>query len=75
MPAMMSANWLWSSVQMRIRPAWWRDASAHSRASGAKSRLLRVMRIALANGLPLSTADPGDFREVDGLEVVVIPVP
>lgn len=43
MPVTIAANRLWSSVQMRIRPACACRASAHSRAIGAKSRLLRVI--------------------------------
>lgn len=44
-PATISANRLWSRVQIRMQPAWLRSPSAHSRRIGAKSRLLRVTRI------------------------------
>jgi predicted nucleic acid-binding protein len=30
--------------------------------------------VAVARGLPLHTANPGDFSELDGLEVVAVPL-
>ncbi len=34
-----------------------------------------IAAIAIANGLPLYTCNPGDFMGIDGLEVVAVPVP
>ena len=34
-----------------------------------------IAAIALANQLPVYTCDAGDFKGIDGLEVVAIPVP
>jgi tRNA(fMet)-specific endonuclease VapC len=53
--------------------------SASLRRSGRKTaaRALDAMiaAIALANGLPVYTCNPDDFRGIDGLEVVAVPVP
>lgn len=34
-----------------------------------------IAAIAIANGLPLYTCNPGDFEGIDGLEVVAVPQP
>ncbi|HVC07174.1 MAG TPA: hypothetical protein VND98_06305 [Solirubrobacterales bacterium] len=34
-----------------------------------------IAATALANGLPLYTANPADFSGIDGLEVLTLPVP
>jgi tRNA(fMet)-specific endonuclease VapC len=34
-----------------------------------------IAATAMANGLPIYTANPDDFREIDGLEVVSVVVP
>ena len=43
---------------------------AHSRTYDAM-----IAAIAIANGLPLYTCNPGDFEGIDGLEVVAVPAP
>ena len=53
--------------------------SASLRRAGRKvhSRTFDAMiaAIAIANGLPLYTCNPGDFEGIDGLEVVAVPRP
>jgi predicted nucleic acid-binding protein len=34
-----------------------------------------IAAVAIANGLPLYTCNPRDFRDIDGLEVVEVVVP
>jgi len=34
-----------------------------------------IAAIAISNGLPLFTANPDDFQDISGLEVVVVPHP
>jgi tRNA(fMet)-specific endonuclease VapC len=34
-----------------------------------------IAAVAIANGLPLYTCNPDDFKGIDGLEVVAVPVP
>jgi predicted nucleic acid-binding protein len=34
-----------------------------------------IAAVAVANGLPLYTANPNDFDGIDGLEVMAIPLP
>lgn len=34
-----------------------------------------IASVALARGLPVYTANPRDFSDVDGLEVVAVPIP
>ena len=53
--------------------------AASLRTSGrtvkARSEDAMVAAIAIANDLPLSTANPSDFVGIDGLDVRVVPVP
>jgi predicted nucleic acid-binding protein len=53
--------------------------SASLRRSGRKTAARAydglIAAIALANGLPVYTCNPDDFRGIDGLEVVAVPVP
>ena len=55
-PATIWPNWWWSSVQIRIVPACVRCASAQSRASGVKSRLLRVTTTRCCSAASSSTS-------------------
>ena len=52
--------------------------AASLRAAGRKTRArsydAMIAAIAIAHGLPLFTANPGDFRGIDGLEVRVVKV-
>ncbi|MGI9156572.1 MAG: type II toxin-antitoxin system VapC family toxin, partial [Marmoricola sp.] len=34
-----------------------------------------IAAVALANGLPVYTCNPGDFEGIEGLEVVAVPLP
>jgi predicted nucleic acid-binding protein len=34
-----------------------------------------IAATALANGLPLYTCNPADFVDIDGLDVIPVPVP
>ncbi len=34
-----------------------------------------IAAVALANGLAVYTCNPGDFSDIDGLDVVAVPVP
>src|SRR5947209_13525750 len=34
-----------------------------------------IAATALANGLPLYTCNPADFADIDGLDVIAVPVP
>ena len=34
-----------------------------------------IAAIAIANGIPVHTCNPGDFEGIDGLTVVAVPVP
>ena len=34
-----------------------------------------IAATAIANGLPLYTCNPGDFADIDGLDIHVVPVP
>jgi tRNA(fMet)-specific endonuclease VapC len=47
---------------------------ASGRTSTARSDDAMIAAIALANGLPLYTANPRDFAGIDGLEVVAVEV-
>lgn len=52
-------------------------ASLHrsGRKTSARTYDAMIAAIAIANGLPLYTCNPGDFMGIDGLEVVAVPVP
>ena len=45
------------------------------RKAAARAYDAMIAATALANDLPVYTCDPGDFSEIDGLEVVAVPVP
>lgn len=45
------------------------------RKSAARGKDAMIAAIALSNRLPVFTCNPGDFRGIDGLEVVPIAVP
>lgn len=52
-------------------------ASLHraGRKRAARTFDAMIAAIALANDLPLYTANPGDFRAIEGLEVIEVPLP
>lgn len=45
------------------------------RKAAARTYDAMIAAIALANGLPVYTCNPGDFEGIDGLEVIAVPVP
>lgn len=45
------------------------------RKPAARSYDAMIAATALAHGLPVYTANPADFRDIDGLEVVAVAVP
>ena len=45
------------------------------RTTSARTHDAMIAATAIANGLPLYTANPRDFRDIDGLEVVALDVP
>jgi tRNA(fMet)-specific endonuclease VapC len=45
------------------------------RKTAARAYDAMIAATALANDLPVYTCNPGDFSEIDGLEVVAVPVP
>jgi predicted nucleic acid-binding protein len=45
------------------------------RKPAARSHDAMIAATALAHGLPVYTANPGDFRDIDGLEVVAVDLP
>lgn len=45
------------------------------RKTTARSYDAMIAATAIASGLPIYTCNPGDFSEIDGLEVVAVPVP
>lgn len=45
------------------------------RKTTARSYDAMIAATAIANELPIYTCNPGDFGEIDGLEVVAIPMP
>jgi tRNA(fMet)-specific endonuclease VapC len=45
------------------------------RKAAARTYDAMIAAVAIANGLPLYTCNPGDFEGIDGLEVVAVPVP
>jgi predicted nucleic acid-binding protein len=55
----------------RVAASLRRSGRKHS----ARSYDAMIAATALANGLPLYTADPDDFSGIEGLTVVAVPVP
>jgi tRNA(fMet)-specific endonuclease VapC len=55
------------------------QVAASLRRSGRKTRArsydAMIAAVAVANGLPLFTCNPGDFAGIEGLEVVPVPHP
>jgi predicted nucleic acid-binding protein len=45
------------------------------RESSARAYDAMIAATALANGLPLYTCNPTDFANIDGLDVIAVPVP
>jgi predicted nucleic acid-binding protein len=45
------------------------------RKTAARAYDAMIAAIAIANDLPVYTCNPNDFAGIDGLEVVVVPVP
>jgi tRNA(fMet)-specific endonuclease VapC len=45
------------------------------RKRAARTSDALIAAVAIARGLPLYTCNPSDFEEIDGLEVVAVPVP
>lgn len=45
------------------------------RKTAARAYDAMIAATALANNLPVYTCNPGDFKGIDGLEVVAVPVP
>lgn len=45
------------------------------RKHAARTYDAMIAATALANGLPLYTCNPDDFRGIDGLDVIAVPVP
>jgi tRNA(fMet)-specific endonuclease VapC len=45
------------------------------RKSSARAYDAMIAATALANGLPLYTCNPSDFVDIDGLDVIPVPVP
>jgi predicted nucleic acid-binding protein len=45
------------------------------RKSSARAYDAMIAATALANGLPLYTCNPADFADIDGLDVIAVPVP
>jgi predicted nucleic acid-binding protein len=45
------------------------------RKTAARAYGAMIAATAMANGLPVYTCNPGDFRGIDGLEVVPVPAP
>jgi tRNA(fMet)-specific endonuclease VapC len=45
------------------------------RKSSARAYDAMIAATALANGLPLYTCNPADFADIDGLDVIPVPVP
>jgi predicted nucleic acid-binding protein len=45
------------------------------RKAAARTYDAMIAAIALANGLPVYTCNPGDFEGIGGLEVIAVPVP
>ena len=55
------------------------EVSASLRSEGrkhsARTHDAMIAATALANGLPLYTCNPDDFRGIEGLDVIAVPVP
>lgn len=45
------------------------------RKSSARAYDAMIAAIAVANDLPVYTCNPADFRGIDGLEIIAVPVP
>ncbi len=45
------------------------------RKTAARAYDAMIAATAVANGLPIHTCNPDDFRDIDGLDVVAVPVP
>jgi tRNA(fMet)-specific endonuclease VapC len=45
------------------------------RKTTARSYDAMIAATAIANELPIYTCNPGDFSEIDGLDVVAVPIP
>lgn len=45
------------------------------RKTSARSYDAMIAAVAIANGLPLYTCNPKDFRDIDGLEIVPVALP
>jgi tRNA(fMet)-specific endonuclease VapC len=45
------------------------------RKSSARAYDAMIAAVAVANDLPVYTCNPADFRGIDGLEIVAVPVP
>ncbi len=45
------------------------------RKPAARTYDAMIAAIAVANGLPIHTCNPADFREIDGLDVIAVSVP
>lgn len=45
------------------------------RTPAARAYAALIAATAIANGLPLYTCNPGDFGDIDGLDIRVVPVP
>jgi tRNA(fMet)-specific endonuclease VapC len=45
------------------------------RKAAARTNDAMIAAVAIANGLPLYTCNPGEFDGIDGLEVVAVPLP
>lgn len=45
------------------------------RKSAARAYDAMIAATAIANDLPVYTCNPGDFSEIDGLDIVAVPVP
>lgn len=51
------------------------DLRSSGRKREARAYDALIAATAISNGLPLYTADPGDFEGISGLEVVALPMP
>ena len=51
------------------------DLRKAGRKTSARAYDALIAATAIANGLPLYTANPGDFKAINDLEVIPVPVP